>query len=147
MAVNQAYPLPPLRPPANQIQTSLLCPSWDWSHGMKWQETKRRRTHPTRSWIATRQVAWTPGLGLLWAVNTPSGRVIAGHRGTFSSWGESWILTRLRETEHFIGDFKRLCLDCCRKLLIDIDDVPRDDYWEKLWERVEEVSVHFERER
>lgn len=55
-----------------------------------------------RSWIATLHVAWTPGMGLLWMVNTPSGRVIVGQRGTFSSWAESWILTRLRETRHFI---------------------------------------------
>lgn len=111
-AVHQAFPLPPLRPPANQIQTSLPCPSWDWSHGTRWQETKRRRRiHPTRSWIATRHVAWTPGPGLLWTVNTPSGRVIVGHGGTFSSWGESWILTRLRETKHFIGDFKRAVIE------------------------------------
>lgn len=88
----------------------------------------RKRIHPSRSWIATRLVAWTRGLALLqasWVANAPSGRVTAGHRGTFSSWGASWILTRLRGTEHFIESLQRPCLDSCGKLL-DIDDVSRD---------------------
>lgn len=87
------------------------------------------RIHPTRSWIAILLVAWTRGPARLkawWETNTPSGRVTVGHRGTFSSSGENWILTRLKETEH-LGDFKRPCLDCFRKLL-DIDEVQRDGY-------------------
>lgn len=64
-AANQACPLPPLRLPANQIQTSPLCPIWDWSHGRKWKEMRRKRIPLTRNWIATLLVAWTRGPGLL----------------------------------------------------------------------------------
>lgn len=81
-----------------------------------------------RSWIATLLVAWTHGPGLpkaLWMVNGPSGRVIVEHRGTFSSWAESWILTRLKETEHFIGDLKKTASELLSKV---IADVRRGDY-------------------
>lgn len=56
-----------------------------------------------------RLVAWTRGPGRLsvsWPVNAPSGRVTVGHRGTFSSSGESLTSTRLNETEHFIGNLR-----------------------------------------
>lgn len=103
---HRAFPRPPLRPPANHSQTSEPC------LGVRMQQQMtRKRIHPTRSWIAIPLVALTRGLALLdamWTINAPYGRLIAGHRGTFSSWGESWIWSRLKETEQFFGDFDRL---------------------------------------
>lgn len=127
-AANQTFSPPLPRTPSSQISPPY--PSWVWSHGAMWREMtrkrrRRRRIPHTRIWIVTRRAVWTPGPGPLWVVITLSGKAIVGHRGTFSSLGESWILTRSRETEHYIGDFQKLFMDCCWNLL-DTEDVLRD---------------------
>lgn len=77
----------------------------------------KKRTPLTKKWIAILLVAWTHSLGhlrSLWTLNASSGRVTVEHRRIFSSLGESWTLTRLKETEHSKEIFKD-CEICCRK--------------------------------